>query len=351
MGLTSNGSVNLPLAPASAPEVSIQIDSAFLPGGGLYDQSISGIQVDGKKRTLSVVTYRLAPRQTARNFLTSLTYKKPWQALRVDNIEATDLPMDSLLTGGGVNIPDITIGDLNLDVYENPNLKPGPDEKQKPFPVEIFRSIGYPVMLQSITVARADIAYGVLKEGSDEPDITFEGEIVAENISSYQQDNPAEVSFDFTFDGTSPANVTFTLDQAGDGRNFHVVGELSDYDLTEVNPLLVVAANADIESGYVSHMNHDIAYNGTISEGDMTLKYENLDIRMEGNGAWIANLLEGIAVRNSNPRDDGDLEVGQIELEHDTNRSFFNLYWKSLLMGMKSSALGNVLTPDKLESE
>ncbi|WP_020569547.1 AsmA family protein [Neolewinella persica] len=348
LGLSTSGSIDLPLAPASPPKMNITADSIFFPATDDTNETISGLRVDTGKKNLNVGTFRLSPKQTTKAFLTSIKYKRPWQALRVDNIEIVGIPFDSLMAGGRSVIPDVNISDLNFAIYENPSLERDPSEPYKNFPVENFRKLGKSILLQSLTVDRANISYGAHKNGTDKPDITFAGTIKAGNFSTWKQDDPAFVQGDFTFDETSPLTIRFELGQASEGRDFRATGDLKNYDLPKVNPLMEVAANADIEKGYISHMTHDFNVRNDVSEGEMVLKYDHLELKMTGKGAWFTNLIEDIAVRDSNPRNDGDLVVGSVYAEHEPTKSFFNLYWKSVVAGMTSSAVGKVFTPDEL---
>lgn len=349
LGVTSTASLNLPLAPAAAPTISVTADSLFFPATDNTDQSMNAFALDTEKRTLSIGTFRVSPKQAARTYLTSIKYKQTWQALRLDGITATDFPFDSLLAGGVAMVPNLSIGNLNLSVFENPSLERDPAEPNKPFPVEAFRKLPYPLLLKSLIIARANIAYGVHKEGAEKPDITFAGSIKAGNFSTWKQDAPAFAEADFTFEETSPLNARFELDQTGDGRDFAATGQLDDYDLTNINPLMLVAAGADIESGHVDQMTHNFSIRDGVATGELVFKYHKLEVKMEGKGAWLINMIEDVAIRDSNPRNDGDLVIGRVSAEHDPTRSFFNLYWKSLVSGMTSSVAGSVFVSGKSE--
>lgn len=348
-GLSANGLLDLPLAPASAPAIIVEADSVFFPATDDTDQLVNDLSADLARGQLKIGTFRLSPKQSARNFLTTIQYKRPWQALRLAGIEASGVPFDSLLAGGRSVIHDVNIGDLNFEIYENPNLERDPAEPVKKFPVEAFRDLPQPVWLHSLIVDRANIAYGVHVEGSEQPDITFTGTIKAGNFSTWKQDEPAFAQMDCTFEKNSPLTIRFDLDQSGDGRSFRVTGDLKKYDLTDVNPLMVVAANVNVERGNINHLTHDFSVANGVSKGELTLKYDHLEVKMEGKGAWLINLVEDIAIRDSNPRNDGELVVGTVYAEHDPTKSFFNLYWKSVVAGMTSSVAGKVFTPEELK--
>lgn len=351
IGLSSTASLYFPFAPAAAPDGQISIDSLIFPGNNESGLTMSGTRLDTRTNTLSIGTVRLTPRQTVRKFLTSLEFKDDWTAMRADSIRIIDFPADSLWGKRRVIFPEITIGDLNLAVYENPNLERNPVEQYKPFPVEQFRNLPFPALLQKLRVNRAHLSYGVCAENTEQPDITFDGTINLTNFSTWKQEEPAVVDLDFRFEETSPLTVRFDFDQTGDGRGFTATGELRDYDLTKINPLMVIAANADIESGKINSLTHNFSNANDVSSGELTFRYEGLEVKLTGRKAFFGNLLEDIAIRDSNPRNDGDLIIGKVTNEHDPTRSFFNHYWKSLVSGMTSSVAGKFFVPDEKEGK
>lgn|GEM_PF-3379717 len=348
LGLAASASLVLPLAPATPPKISLTADSLHFPDMDAA-KTINDLELDTELQTLRIGTARISPRQTVRSYLTSIAHKDTWQALRIDGLEATDVPFDSLFAKAPTVLPNVTIGDFNLDVFENPSLEKPPKEHRKLFPVEAFRNLSRPFLLRSLTVARANIAYGVHKEDAAKPDITFAGTIRAGNFSTWRQDAPAFAEADFMFEGDSPLNVRFELDQAGDGRDFSVTGQLEDYELTEINPLLLLAAGADVESGHVDRMTHDFSVTNGVASGKLVLEYHDLELKMQGKKSWLINILEDVVIRDSNPRNDGDLVIGRVNAEHDPTRSFFNLYWKSLVSGMKSCVAGKSFLPEELD--
>lgn len=345
IGLASNGPLNLPLAPATAPEIAVTAKSIIFPASDDTDQVINDLRLDVAGGNLKIGTFLISPKQRARTFLTSIKYKRPWQALRVAGIQIIGFPFDSLMAGGRTVVNEINIGDLNFEIYENPELERDPAEPRKLFPVEKFRKIGGQFWLQSLVIERANIAYGVHKEGSEKPDITFNGSIKAGNFSTWKQDEPAFAQVDCTFEESSPLTVRFNFDQSGEGREFSATGDLKDYDLTNINPLMVVAANTDVEKGNINHLTHDFSVRDGIARGELVLKYDHLEVKMVGKNAWLINIFEDIVIRDSNPRNDGDLVIGEVYAEHDPTKSFFNLYWKSLVSGMASSVAGKVFLP------
>jgi len=343
--------LQLPLAPAAAPSFSFSTDSLFIPQKQKSDWSFNDLTANTDQRELRLRTVQLSPRQAARPFLTSLETKDNWLALRLDDVILQDVSFDSLLSGGMTVLPEVAIGDFNLMVFENPSLPAGQETRRKSFLIEKFRKIPVPTLLKEMRVERAQITYGVMMEDSGAPEINFrEGSINLNNFSTYPQPDSAVITADFTFGENSPLRARFALDQSGDGRHFSATGQLRDYNITDINPFMTVAAEAFVEGGHLNELNYDFKIANEVAKGKLLFLYEGLELKLEGKVAWLKNIMEDIAIRDSNPRSGGDLVHGTVHNEHEPDKSFFNLYWKSIVSGLRSSVAGEVFTPKELKA-
>ena len=62
------------------------------------------------------------------------------------------------------------------------------------------------------------------------------------------------------------------------------------------------------------------------------LKKDSNELKKKGLSTFVANLL----AKNNNPQN-GNLKEGKINFQRDTTKSFFNLLWKSIFDGAKST--------------
>ena len=341
---------SFPLDTTRLPPAELQLDSLSFPRPDA-DWIVTDVIANSLTGELSVGRAQLSPRQGKRNYLTSQSTRSTWLALRVDDVVINELPFDTLAFGNSAVIPQLTVGDFNLEAYENPDLPAAVDEDQKPFPVELLRRLPRPVLFQRLDLKRANITYGMVSSSAGPAKITFEsGSATATNMSTYPQSDSAVVNANFSLHGRSPLEATFLFDQSGNGRHWQGRGALADYDLTSCNDLLKVAdGNLRIGSGYTNSLHYNIiADGGDQTRGDVRFLYENLDVDFAG--SFFKNLAAGVAVRNTNPRPNGDIEIGQVAYTHDGARSFFSFYWQSIVTGLRSSAVGNFFNEEKLKS-
>jgi hypothetical protein len=64
------------------------------------------------------------------------------------------------------------------------------------------------------------------------------------------------------------------------------------------------------------------------------LKKEGDDLKTNDVKTFLANA----AISNSNPKN-GETRTGKVDYTRETNKSFFNLVWKSIFSGVKKIAL------------
>ena len=273
---------------------------------------------------------------------------KSWMNFDFDSLRLSGIRADSLFTGELVYIDSLTAGDFRLMVVEDLNLNLDPPEK--PMPIQALRKLGPRVVLNEARFASTDIAYGVVDSVMEPKTIRFSaGTVRIKGLDTAPSETDSVLAtIDATFEKTTPLHAEFRLGRGSSGRNYSARGRLGGYDLSRVNPLMRVAADAIIESGQIEELTYHSSMRQDTVRGEMTLLYRDLDLKVVGGGAWIKNLLSGVVVKNENRRGE-DFRQGQIFHVHDPTKSFFNSYWKGLVSGMRSSALSDIALPDELD--
>ena len=266
-----------------------------------------------------------------------------------DDLRIRGIRQDSLLSGELVYIDSLTAADFRLRVVEDLSITL--DRPARPMPIEALRKIGPRIVLKNARFPSTDIAYGVVDSIMEPKTIHFsDGLVVLRNLDT--EVNPGDstlAQIDATFEETTPLHAEFRLSHGASGRDYSARGELGEYDVSRVNPLMRVAAGAIIEAGVIESLTYDASMQNDTIKGSMAMLYRNLDVKLvDGGMAWIKNLLSGVVVKESNSRGE-DFRQGQIFHPHIATKSFFNSYWKGLVSGMRSTALSDIALPDELE--
>ena len=134
---------------------------------------------------------------------------------------------------------------------------------------------------------------------------------------------------------------------------YYYQGNLRNFDMTLANDMIKQAAAIQFTSGYVNELSFQATANPKVATGELEFYYKNLDVEFskEGKGpAKIAinELVEWTLFPQENIKGKKH-RIGQMYFERDTQRSFFNFFWKTIFSGMKSTFMPNIMLPKELK--
>ena len=340
--------IGTPLAPARQGPLRLRVRGLHLIGvDEPIDYRFTGMAYASRGGTLTLDSLRRVNRLTPEAMFQQKVAKS-WLQFGFDGLRAEGIHHAALLAGEEIYLDSLLADDMRLRVVEDLSLNL--DAPEKPMPIQALRRIGPRVVLKAARIPCTDITYGVVDSILDPKTIHFgAGTIAIRDLDTdYSNSDSTTITFDATFEETTPMHAEFRLARDSSGRNYAARGELGEYDLSRVNPLMRIAADAIVETGVIEKLSyHSRMVNDTVT-GDMTLLYRDLDLKIVGSGSWIKNLLSGVVLKNDNVRGE-DFRPGRIFHEHPADKSFFNSYWKGLVSGMRSSALSDIALPDELD--
>ncbi|MCP9235930.1 hypothetical protein [Lewinella sp. JB7] len=273
---------------------------------------------------------------------------KSWLSFSFDGIRASGIDHGAMVSGESVHIDSLVSRDFRLRVVEDITIEV--PERDKQMPMEALRSLGPRIVLNGARLSSTDIAYGVVDSVHQPKTIHFSGGTVRFSglDTKLSTTDSLRVSLDATFEKTTPIHTEFALSRDSSGRNYAIRGWMGSYDLSRINPLMEVAADAIIETGVIDSLSFHGRLQNELMTGELTLLYHDLDLKVVGPGAWIKNLLSGVVMKDDNLPGE-DFRQGRMYHEHPRTKSFFNAFWKGLVSGMKSSALSDIALPKELD--
>ncbi len=337
-----------PLRPAALGPINVRIRRVRTIGDALpVDYDYHRLAYRSRTGVLTLDSLSRVNRYTPKE-LFRREIAKSWLDFGFDGIRAQGIDHRGLLSGEVVRMDTLYAADFRLRVVENLSMDIPSDRKQ--MPLEALRTVGPRIVLRDARFRSTDITYGVVDSLLDPKAIHFKGGTVRLTglDTKVSTTDSVYASYEATFEGTTSLRAVFVLARDPSGRNFAVRGELGHYDLSRINPLMEVAADAIIETGVIDGMRYDGVFADGVMNGNMQLHYRKLDLKVVGSGAWIKNLLAGVVVRAENVEGE-DFRPGTMYHEHDPHKSFFNAYWKGLVSGMRSSALADIVLEKELD--
>lgn len=234
-----------------------------------------------------------------------------------------------------------------LEIFRDKRL-PFPDNQRPKLLKELLAAEESNFALDSIFIINGDIVYEEHVKEAESPGKVIFNELngLIVNLYTYNKnfsERPRLTASCKLFDTTTLyADISFpnTLSEST-----IVKGKVEPVDLTVFNQMLEHVAFTRIKSGQLNRLDFDFSYYRTNSKGEMRFDYNNLHVeflKKETNesGGFFNEMKEFVAntfVVNSNNGTNGKIRIGDIDFERNMKKSMFNLWWKSILSGFKSS--------------
>jgi hypothetical protein len=126
---------------------------------------------------------------------------------------------------------------------------------------------------------------------------------------------------------------------------FEVAGSIGSIDGQILNLLAEPMGPASIEEGKLNGMTFNLHGNDHSMDGTVKMLYEDLDVALlekdkgatETDKKFLTSLIANLVIKNSNPKGNDEVRVQQVHLARDTNRSLFNLCWKTIFQGIRGT--------------
>ncbi len=218
-----------------------------------------------------------------------------------------------------------------------------------PLPMESFLDLSWKVKIDSILIKNSRITIEEFPEKGDElTKITFDevnATFTGLNNRLFKNEEPyAVLRANGLLMGTGriDAAFQFPLDSTS---HYTVKGKVSNFSLAKLNPVFIPIANIRIESGNLNSLTFDFTYTEFVSKGKLDIDYEDLRLLGLNKNNGKTNEFKTFFIslfikKNRDQSGENAKAVGIIDIERDRKRLIFNVWWKSILDGLKSSILG-----------
>jgi len=272
-----------------------------------------------------------------------------FEKAKLNKLRLFDLIVDNTLWMDKLEIDSLEGSDFRSKEY------PRPKNHKPTMPATALQSLGFTLRVDTLNVNNSHFMYREFLPPAIQPgEIWFSNiQLEAFNITNSEEvitNTPTMVvdaSAVMMDEGLLGLNLKFDIKNTNDywtGK-----GEISQFDLTRLNPILEHVAFVKVTKGINEKLTFDVKADIERATGEMKFRYEKLHIRLidkktlrtEGFGESIASFIANtFVVRRSNPKFPFGLREGDIYFSRDTTRSFFNYLTKSALSGVSSTIRG-----------
>lgn len=289
---------------------------------------------------------------TSGNSLESIAAKTPVQMdvyqLRIPEVVIDSLDYRAFLEDSIIRTPMIVLNKPSLIIFNDRSRPLSTRSKIGRNPHQLIQQLTYGLDVPLLQIKNGSVTYNEKnKEGTAVGKLHF-GTITG-NAGPIQKGVETKGSLELDLEARLmdqvPMKASFYFPPGGNGQ-FSVKATIQPFHLATLNPVIQPLARVKIRSGKSHQLNFTINGNDLGAEGRVRFTYDNLklDILKEKESGTttkrplVSLLANQLLLRTNNRADDRKDHEFLVREERDPAKSFFNLIWKTLFEGIKSSA-------------
>ncbi|HEX7367657.1 MAG TPA: hypothetical protein VF273_11205 [Pelobium sp.] len=336
----------------STKDVIAEINNySYATPDSLYRININHAYVSSQNKQLKISGMELEPRLGEMQF--SAQFKKQNERYKIsfDSILVNDIRFHQLIDRRRLKSSHVTLSNGNVAVFLNRAKPPKTIDKGVNFPNLALQRLKWNVVADTVVIKNTSIAYAEYNPKTESKGTVYfkrlNGRIfnVTNDTVALQKNNVADAYIQtYLMDkGKIDIHIAFNLqDKKG---AFSYDGTLGPMNLTALNPLTKPLSMLTTNSGQVQSMDFNIKGNVDGAKGKLVLKYTDLNIGIMKKGdddnlkksGFISFLANALLVDNANPKGNDPLRIAYPTYQRPHDASFFNLMWKTVFEGLKTS--------------
>lgn len=327
----------------------------YTPSLESSDLLVALIEGDSRDSTLNFSGFRFLPKYSKEAYSRHLEHKDSRVDIAVASGKMDGIDWQSLLNRGEVRARHLQMDSCFIEVYEDSRL-PVDETRYKSLYQEKLLKSPLVMAVDTTTFRNGQITYEMRPEG---PEATIgylkflNLEATITNITNDQhrisKQPLLQAKINTEVNGESELNAYFTFDLSNPDYAYSYSGNMRGFDLREFNTILMETSRMKITEGRMQQLSYQVDANNHLSRGEMRIDYSDLKIDWQEDHNRLAALAQKVMMREQNPKND-NYRVGQIYHEREPYRSFWSCYLKSLLSGLKSTAMPNLFLPEELDA-
>jgi hypothetical protein len=319
------------------------------PGTYFYHFDNFSFNKDGG--LFSIKSIRIAPQLSEEKYAAFSKLQKDRFNVNLSNVSLKNINLHRLMETDIV-ADQLLIKEMNIKVYRDLSYPRDKKTRVGTFPQQLLMKLPMIVSLKKLNVNDAFIEY---KEKNPKSDYSGQVQFVHANAAiSNVTNDPGRIKvnrncvldFNARFLGMAPMHAHLNMFLNDRNGRFTFSGSMEGFEASKLNVLMEPMGLAKIEKGQVNKVDFDFSGYNYGADGKLTLLYDDLKITLLKKDSSedklkkkkLASFIANMIVKNSNPQGKKPVRVADVHYQRDTNRSFFNLMWKSVYIGVKQTA-------------
>ncbi|KAA2244627.1 hypothetical protein F0L74_01235 [Chitinophaga agrisoli] len=320
----------------------------------LYWMMVRDVSYSAAESTLRIGQFSVEPRYKPAEFDRKVQFQRDRYDIKLNDIVAKGLEPYALLQEQQLWAKHINIANGVFDIYHNRSLPSSPGTRLGQFPHQLLYKMSLPVYVDTLVGNKVDLSYKEVNPKSQQAGTLLFKQVhgVFRNItnidSMIKKDRHLIADMDAVFMRSGKLRARFDFHLGDPQGGFAISGQLKNMDGRELTPITRPLALVEIKSANIQDVSFTMQGNERAASAEVKFIYDHLrvsilkkddethELKKKGLLSLFAN---AIAIKDSNPTDNGKLHIAHVNYPRDPKKSFFNLVWKTLFTGVKETAI------------
>lgn len=336
----------------STKDIIAEINNYSYPtADSLYRINITHAYVSSQNKQLKISGMELEPRLGEMEFAAQFKRQNERYKISFDSILVNNINFNQLIDSRRLKSNHVALVNGKVEVFLNRAKPPKTIDKGVNFPHLALKRLKWNVVADTIVIKRTSIAYAEYNPKTEAKGTVYfrslNGRIfnVTNDSAALQNNHTANAYLQTYLMGKGKIDIHIAFNLWDNKGAFSYDGSVGPMSLTALNPLTKPLSMLTTKSGDVESMEFNIKGNVDGAQGRLVFKYKNLNIAImkkddDDNlkkSGFISFLANALLVDNANPKGDNPLKIAHPTYKRPSDASFFNLMWKTVFEGLKTS--------------
>ena len=326
-------------------------DYEFSTPDANYKLKIKHAILSTQKKQLLLNGFSLIPRYTKIEYANRFKYQRERYSSNVDTILANHIDFNELLNERTIAASSIELINGNLDVFLNRSKPKLIIDKSPNFPHLALKRLAWGVNIDTLMFKKIQVSYGEYNPATKGTGTVYFNDLfasvyhVSNDSLAIQKNNfcKADISTSLMGEGNLNVHLGFNLSDPKGSFRYH--GKLGAMQTSKINDITRPLGMITSSSGKINEMDFDIKGDINGTKGMLALNYSDLNIiimKKESKENYvrmgiISLFANAFIVERNNPSKNQKLRIVYPYYRRPIESSFFNLMWKTVLVGLKES--------------
>jgi hypothetical protein len=314
----------------------------------LYNYQVDSIVFRSATSDISIKNFFVIPKLKEAAFVKSVPFQTDRLDFDIHNLQFKNVDFVKL-TDEVIKADTLVVGSGSFKLYRDRNIRSDKKKRVGTYPHQVLQKLPLQIEIKRAIVKNAFIEY---KEKS--PITQQSGKVQFWNISGsisnitnrkevIARNNLMVMDIKTRLLNKIPLYTKWTFYLRHPDGRFDIAGSIGKTSAETFNPLAEPMGPARFEEGIVNSLKFILAGTNYQMNGTVQLLYEDLKVSLleKDKGSHtldrksLTSFMANIKIKNANPGNNKEARVAQINYKRDTNKSLFNMAWKSVFDGVR----------------